>query len=68
TTIEEAMRVTTLRKSETKDLSRYDLNEEDRQTAGSRGFLDEFSDGKLDEFPEEAMLDELPLERIEGLL
>ncbi|MFH1515444.1 MAG: GspE/PulE family protein, partial [bacterium] len=68
TTIEEAMRVTTLRKSETKDLSRYDLDEEDRQTAGSRGFLDEFSDGKLDEFPEEAMLDELPLERIEGLL
>ncbi|MBU1023681.1 Flp pilus assembly complex ATPase component TadA [bacterium] len=68
TTIEEAMRVTTLRKAETKDLTRYDLDEEDRQTAGSRGFLDEFSDGKLDEFPEEAMLDELPLERIEGLL
>jgi type IV pilus assembly protein PilB len=67
TTIEEAMRVTTLRMDEGATVERYDLDEEPREEAGT-GMLDEFSDGKLDEFPEDTLLEEMPLEKIEGLL
>ncbi len=67
TTIEEAMRVTTLRKEEGATIERYDLDEEPREETGT-GMLDEFSDGKLDEFPEDTLLEEMPLEKIEGLL
>ena len=68
TTIEEAMRVTTLRMDEGADVERYDLDEEPTEAGTGVGMLDEFSDGKLDEFPEESLLEELPLEQIEGLL
>ncbi|MCD6217489.1 Flp pilus assembly complex ATPase component TadA [bacterium] len=67
TTIEEAMRVTTLRMEEGATIEHYDLDEEPREEAGT-GMLDEFSDGKLDEFPEDTLLEEMPLEKIEGLL
>ncbi len=67
TTIEEAMRVTTLRMDEGAEIERYDLDEEKMEDAGV-GMLDEFSDGKLDDFPEETLLEEMPLEKIEGLL
>lgn len=67
TTIEEAMRVTTLRKEEGGTIERFDLDEEPREGTGT-GMLDEFSDGKLDEFPENTLLEEMPLEKIEGLL
>lgn len=68
TTIEEAMRVTTLRKEEGATIEqRYDLDEEPREGTGT-AMLDEFSDGKLDEFPEDTLLEEMPLEKIEGLL
>lgn len=69
TTIEEAMRVTTLRIDEGgAEATHSDLEEEPRESAGGVGMLDEFGDGKLDEFPEDSLLDELPLEKIEGLL
>jgi hypothetical protein len=69
TTLEEAMRVTTLRREETEGIeASYDLDEEPSGIRGDTTMLDEFGDGKLDEFPEESLLDEMPLEKIEGLL
>ena len=70
TTLDEAMRVTTLRREEVGEAIASELEEEGamRGDGGGRAFLDEFGDGKLDEFPSESLLDEIPLERIEGLL
>jgi type IV pilus assembly protein PilB len=70
TTLEEAMRVTTLRRDELEGgvEASYDLDEEPTEMGGDATMLDEFGDGKLDEFPEETLLDEMPLEKIEGLL
>jgi len=69
TTLDEAMRVTTLRREEEGIAAAvsHELEEEER-VHGTGGYLDEFGDGKLDEFPSESLLDEIPLERIEGLL
>ena len=66
TTLDEAMRVTTLRRDDAEPVERYDLEEE--PAIGGTGLLDEFSDGKLDEMPAGSWLEEMPLERIEGLL
>jgi type IV pilus assembly protein PilB len=67
TTLDEAMRVTTLRREKTAaDMERYDLDEEPSDVGP--GYLDEYSDGKLDEMPAQTWLEEMPLEKIEGLL